>query len=173
MCEFGTDGSACGRVCEAPRAARRVFCSRNTRSGFPGQYAWAGLHGEPHRFSVRVTSSGTEWHERRSRDARSGPQGCHGGPRGSIRVQVTSSARRELRVSGASWLAWRTPQKRALIAMRRAMTRPQVSSDGRDERASRRLPPWRCNKKKKEPCYEHTIPRPDVVNILLGQRSNS
>ena len=55
--EFGTDGSTCERVCEAPRAACRVFCSRNARSGFPGRYARAGLHRKPRRFGVRVTSS--------------------------------------------------------------------------------------------------------------------
>ena len=87
LCEFGTDRSACGRVCEAPRAARRVFCSRSARSRSTGRYARAGLHGKPLRFSVRVTSQGTSWHERRSRDSRSGfpgrcaHAGLHGKPR--------------------------------------------------------------------------------------------
>jgi len=37
--EFGTDRSTCERLCEAPRAACRVFCSWNARSGFPGRCA--------------------------------------------------------------------------------------------------------------------------------------
>ena len=57
LCEFGTDGSACGHVCEAPRAAYRVFCSRNTWTGSTGRYSRAGLHGKAHRVRVRVTSS--------------------------------------------------------------------------------------------------------------------
>jgi len=127
--EFGTDGSTCERVCEAPRAARRVFCSQNARTGSPGRYARASLQGKPRRFSVRVTSLGT--------------------------------LRRELRASGARWLAWRTPRRRVLIVMRRSTTRLQVSSDGRDERVSRRLPPWRCNNKQtKKPLAPSTRPRP-------------
>ena len=169
---FGTDGSTCEHMCGTPRAARRVFCSR---SESPGRYAQAGLHGKPRRFSMRVTSTGTSRHERRSRDAQIGSWGRHGGPHGFIRVQVTSSARRELRVSGARWLAWRTPQKRALIAMRRATTRPQVSSDRRDERASRRPPPWRCKKKtKKGPRSKYTMPQPGCgKHPAPGQRSIS
>ena len=57
LVEFGKQGSTCERVCEAPRAACRVFCSRKARSGFPGRCARAGLHGKPRRFGVRVTSS--------------------------------------------------------------------------------------------------------------------
>jgi len=55
--EFGKQGFPCGRVCEAPRAACRVFCSRNARSGFPGRCARANLHGKPRRLGVRVKSS--------------------------------------------------------------------------------------------------------------------
>ena len=55
--EFGKQGSTCERVCGAPRAACRVFCSRNARSGFPGRDARSGLHGKPRRFVARVTSS--------------------------------------------------------------------------------------------------------------------
>jgi len=109
--EFGTDGSTCGRVCEAPCAARRVFCSQNDRSGFPGRCARAGFHGKPRRFGARVTSLGI--------------------------------SQRELRASGACWLAWRTPRRRALVAMHRATTRPQVSANGTG-RACCKLPPWRC-----------------------------
>ena len=54
LVEFGKQGSTCERVCEAPRAACRVFCSR---SGFLGRCARAGLHRKPRRFGVRVTSS--------------------------------------------------------------------------------------------------------------------
>ena len=76
--------------------------------------------------------------------------GLHAKPRRfGARVTSMGTSWRELRARGARWLAWRTPRKQALIAMRRATTRPQVSSDGRDERASRRPPPWRCKKKKK------------------------
>jgi len=138
LCEFGTDGSTCEHVCEAPRAARRVFCSQNARCGFPGRCARAGLHGKPHRFSVRVTSLGT--------------------------------SRRELRASGARWLAWRTPRRRVLIVMRRVTTRPRLSAIGRDERVSRRPPPWRCKKKNLAPS---TRLGRDVVDILLGHRSIS
>ena len=59
LCEFGADGSACGCVCEAPHAARRVFCSWNAQSGFPGRYTRAGLHGKPRWFGARETSLGT------------------------------------------------------------------------------------------------------------------
>ena len=109
--EFGTDGSTCGRVCEAPCAARRVFCSQNDRSGFPGRCARAGFHGKPRRFGARVTSLGI--------------------------------SQRELRASGACWLAWRTPRRRALVAMHRATTRPQVFANGKG-RVCCKLPPWRC-----------------------------
>ena len=90
----------------------RAACSvRGTmRSGFPGRYARAGLHGKPRRFGAWVTSLGT--------------------------------SQRELWVSGACWLAWRTPRRQALVAMPRATTRPQVLSDGRDKRASQKPPPW-------------------------------
>jgi len=39
LMEFGTRGFPRGRVCGAPRAACRVFCSRNAWSGFPGDDA--------------------------------------------------------------------------------------------------------------------------------------
>jgi len=69
--EFETDGSTCGRVCEAPRAACRVFCSRSARGESPGRNARAGLHGKPRRFGVRVTSSvGTSRCELRASSAR-------------------------------------------------------------------------------------------------------
>ena len=70
--EFGTRGFPCARVCGASRAAYRVFCSRNARSGFPGRCARAGLHGKPCRLGARVTSSvGISWHECRGNSARS------------------------------------------------------------------------------------------------------
>ena len=97
--EFGKQGSPCERMCEAPRAACHVFCSRNTRSGFPGRYARAGLHGKPHRFGVRVTSS-------------------------------AQTSRRELRAIGARCPVWGIPQKRVLIVMHRATTRPRLSPEG-------------------------------------------
>jgi len=176
--EFGTDGSTCGRMCEAPRAACRVFCSRNARSGSTGRYARAGLHGKPCSFGVRVTSPGTSRRERRSRDARSGflgrcaRAGLHGKPRRfGAQVMSPGTSWREFRASGVRWLAWRTPRRRALVVMRRATKRPQVSSNGRDERACRRPPPWRC-KKKKASLQVHG-PGQDVVDILLGHSSTS
>ena len=42
-------------MCEAPRAACRVFCSR---SGFPGRCARAGLHGKQRRFGAGDVISG-------------------------------------------------------------------------------------------------------------------
>jgi len=93
LCEFGTDGSPCEHVCEAPHAAQRKRRARNAWRGSTGRYAQAGLHGKPRRFGVRVTSS-------------------------------ARTSRRELRASGARWLAWRTPRRRVLIAMRRVTTRP-------------------------------------------------
>ena len=101
MCEFGADGSACGRVCEAPHAAHRVFCLWNARSRFLGLYARAGLHRKQRRFGARVTSLGTSRHEGQ--------------------------------VNSACCPAWRNPRKRALVAISGVMTRPQVSSDGRDK----------------------------------------
>ena len=53
--EFGTDGSACGRMCETPRATCRTFCKQNVRSGFPGRCTRAGRHRKPRRFGARVT----------------------------------------------------------------------------------------------------------------------
>jgi len=41
LMEFGKLGFPCARVCKASRAACRVFCSRNARSGFPGRCARA------------------------------------------------------------------------------------------------------------------------------------
>jgi len=119
LCEFGTDGSPCEHVCEAPHAAQCKRRARNAWRGSTGRYARAGLHGKPRRFGVQVTSS-------------------------------ARTSRRELRASGARWLAWRTPRRRVLIAMRRATTRPRLSAIGRDERVSRRPPLWRCKKKKKK-----------------------
>ena len=73
MGEFGTRGFPCarGRVCEASRAAYRMFCPRNAWSGFPGRCARAGRHGKPRRFGARVTSSaGISRHECRGNSAR-------------------------------------------------------------------------------------------------------
>ena len=110
--EFGTDGSTCERVCEAPRAACHVFCSQNARSAFPGRCACAGLHGKLRRCGVRVMSA-------------------------------VGTSRHELRASCTSWLVWGIPQRRAIC---RVTSRLHVSPDGRDGRASCRLPPWRCKK---------------------------
>ena len=73
---FGTRGSPRGCVFGAFHATHRVFCSRNTQSGFLGRYARVGLHGKPRRFGVRVTSSaGISRHECRGNSARCLPWG--------------------------------------------------------------------------------------------------
>ena len=51
--------------------------------------------------------------------------------------------------------------------------KPQVSSDGRDERACHKPPPWQCKK-----CFflslaPSTRPSQDVADILFGQRKHS
>ena len=65
LCEFGTDGSTCERVCEVPRAAQRKRRARD---------AWSKLrerHGKTRRVSVRVMSSAqTSWRELQVSSAR-------------------------------------------------------------------------------------------------------
>jgi len=133
LCELGTDGSPCRHVCEAPRAACRVFCSRNARSGSTGRYAWAGLHGLPCRFGVRVTSPGTSWRELRVNSA------CC--PAWGIPRKRALSA---------------MPQgdDKASIIIRRK------SRIVTNERASRRPPPWWCKKIKKINLAPSTRPQP-------------
>ena len=118
LMEFGTRGFPRGRVCGASRAACRVFCSR---SGFLGRCARANLHGKPRRFGMRVTSPGISRHEGR--------------------------------VNSARCPAWGIPRKRALIAIDRVTSWLHGSAIGgdvsiahKDERASRKPPPWRCRK---------------------------
>ena len=130
--EFGTCGVPRGRVCGVPRvcgasrAACHVFCPWNARSGFPGRCARAGLHGKPRRFGARVMSPGLSRHE------------CRG--------------------TGARCPMWGTPRERALVEMCRVTSWLHGSAIGgdigiapRDERASRKPPPWQCSKNKKEP----------------------
>jgi len=116
--EFGTCGFPRGRVCRASRAAYRVFCSRNVRSGFPGLCTHANLHGKPRRFGVRVTSPGISRHE------------CLG--------------------NCARCPTWGIPRERALVGMCRVTSWLHGSAIGgdvgiahRDERASRKPPPFR------------------------------
>jgi len=126
--EFGTRGLPRGRVCGAPRAACRVFCSRN---GFPGRCARAGLHGTPRRFGVRVTSSG-----RTSR--RELPVKC------TRWLMWGISRKRALGAIGrvTSWLHG-------------SAIGGDVSIAHRDERACRKPPPWRCKITKKSSLQGH------------------
>ena len=123
--EFGTRGFPRGRVCGASHAAYRVFCSWNAWSGLPGRRTHAGLHGKPRRLGARVTSS-------------------------------AGISRHECRGNSARWLTWGIPRERALVGMCRVTSwlhRSAITGDigiaKRDERASRKPPPWRCRKKKK------------------------
>ena len=118
---------------------RRVSDEFGTR-GFPCGRVCGASCAACHVFCSRNAWSGST-----GRYAR---VGLYGKPcRFGVRVSSPGISRHESRVRSARF-TWGTTRKRAPIAMRRATTRPQVSSDGRDERASRRLPPWRYKKKK-------------------------
>jgi len=123
--EFGTRGFPRGRVCGASRAACRVFCSRNARSGFPGRCARANLHGKPRRFGVRVTSPGISLHEGRVYSARCPAWGI---PRKRALVAIGRMT---------SWLHG-------------SAIGGDVGIAHRGERASRKPPPWRCRERKKK-----------------------
>ena len=79
---------------------------------------------------------------------------AHAGRRGKPRrfdVRVTSSgiSRHECRGNGECSPVWGTPRERALVGMCRVTSWLHVSPVGREERASRKPPPWRCRGKKK------------------------
>ena len=115
-----------GRVCEAPRAAYRVVCSRSVRIGFPGRYARAGRHEKQRRLSAWVTSSaGISRHECRANSARCPAWGIP-------QKQALGETRRV-----TSWLHI-------------SSIRGDIGIAQRDERECRKPPPWRCRKKKKK-----------------------
>jgi len=124
---------------------RRRLVEFGTR-GFPRGCVCEAPHAACHVFCSRSEFPG--------RCARAN---LHGKPRRfGARVTSAGISRQECRVNSACCPTWGIPRKRALFAMRRAKTRTQVSSDGRDERACRKPPPWRCKKKRKKPRSKYT-----------------
>ena len=125
LMEFGTRGFPCarGHVSGASRAAYRVFCSRNTRSGFPERCARAGRHGKPHRLGARVTSAEISRHECRA-------NGAHSPAWGIPRERALGTMCRV-----TSWL-------------HRSAFGGDVGIAHKDERACRKPPPWHCREKK-------------------------
>ena len=125
----------------ASRAAYRVFCSQNARSGYPGRCVHAGLHGKPCRLGVPVTSSpGISRHECRGNST-------HCPAWGNPRERALDAIGRV-----TSWLHG-------------SAIGGDVGIVQRDERASHKPPPWQCKRKKKRASLQVHGPRQDVASI--------